>query len=215
MTAKATETKPAATPDSKSAVPAKTEAKTEVLTGKEAAQSDMVQKLGRDIIAKTGEVAGLYLQLCLYIRKHSVAPKLVSFELTRLGFKRSRISEINRVSNASDDLFKQYEAKMIGFDKVLNMSRIEKPGTLPVASPAALLLEKNKTLNADEVDEIVKKENEPSGKGGAKKADPLKAAAMVLASKSVKSKVWRFKGCKWQVRIEPDKAQGAIDSSAD
>lgn len=193
-------------PEDKPQLPTAPAAKVEHMTGAEAAQADAIREFGKTIIRKTGEVAGVYLDLCLYIRKHSVAPKLVSFELMRLGFKRSRISEVNRVANASEALFKQYEAKAIGFDKCLNMSRIEKPGSLPVASPAALLLEKNHVINADEVDSLVASENEPSGKGkpDSKKASAtgvLKAAAKVLCLKSTREKVWRFEGGRYEVHV--------------
>jgi hypothetical protein len=180
------------------------EQKTDVLTGKEAAQADAVAMLGKAIITATGVVAGKYLDLCLYIRKHSVAPKLVSFELQRLGFKRSRISEVNRVAQASENLFRQYEAKMIGFDKVLNMSRVEKPGTLPIASPAALLLEQNHAVNSDEVDAMVKKENTPGtaeGKKVRKASDALTSAAKVLCCKSTREKVYRFKDAAWECHV--------------
>jgi hypothetical protein len=178
-----------------------------VLTGKEAAQADAVAKFGLEIITAVGAVAGKYLELCLYIRKHEVSPKLVSFELQRLGFKRSRVSEVNRVAQSSEATFKMYEAKLIGFDKCLNMSRVEKPGALPTASPAALLMEKNHVLNADEVIEAVKAEGVPSSaKGGKKKGasgqNLLKAAARLLCCKSTRDKVWTFADGAYKVTVE-------------
>lgn len=134
--------------------------KPEVQTKLEVAHATMVEKLGCDIIRKTGELGGLYLQLCTYIRKNKVAPKLVSITLTKQGFKRSRISEINRVAQASEKLFKDYEAKLIGFDKCLEFSRIE--NGKPVPTDAAKLLVENGALTQDEGDAVIDEENAPA-----------------------------------------------------
>lgn len=99
--------------------------KTEVQDKATQAHIQMVHKIGVEIIQSTGQLAGKYLELCLYIRRNKVGPKLVSQEMTKLGFKRSRVSEVNRVANSSDKLFSEYQAKLIGFDKCLEMARIE------------------------------------------------------------------------------------------
>lgn len=188
------------------AVPAVPEAKKpeQILTGKEAAQADAIARYGREIIQAAAATAGKYLELCLYIRRHSVAQKLVAFELARLGFKRSRISEVNRISQAPDKVFKMYEAKLIGFDKALNMARCEKPGMAPSPTPAALLLEKNHILNADEVASAVAAESAPSGGARSKRSagSVLKSAAYILATKSTKDKVWTFKEGSYRVTVE-------------
>lgn len=80
-----------------------------------------VQELARAV----GNVSTKYLDLCLHIRDKAMAPKLVSKTLAALGFKRSRISEIKRVAFASDTAWKPYEARLIGFDKALELSRDE------------------------------------------------------------------------------------------
>jgi len=96
---------------------------TTVETRLEVAHQTMVDKLGREIITAHGVTATKYLQLCLYIRENKVGPKTVSLSLGKLGFKRTRISEINRVAQASDKLFYDYEAKLIGFEKCLEFVR--------------------------------------------------------------------------------------------
>jgi len=168
------------------------------------AHEAMVDKLGREIIVATGEVAGKYLTLCLYIRQHKLGPKEVSVPLTKLGFKRSRISEINRVAGASDKLFADYQAKLIGFDKILDFSRRESPTALPVPTPAARLLTEGGSLSPDETDAVIKAENTPKDAGGKKGAatDGLKRAASYLASHSTKAKVWTFKDCAWRVTVD-------------
>jgi len=75
------------------------------------------------IIDKTVETGRLYLDLCLYIRKNAVAPKLVSYEMGEMGFNRQVISRVNKVANAADDVWNEFEARTIGFNKVLELSR--------------------------------------------------------------------------------------------
>lgn len=189
-----------------------------VQTGLEAAQADMITVLGRQIITAVGEVAGKFLQLCLYIREHKVAPKLVSVQLTGLGFKRSRISEINRVSQASDDTFKQYEAKMIGFDRCLELSRFEKGGKIPVATPAAGLLAERGVMTQDELDSAIKDENTPASASG--NASPkatigaqIKSRAQWICKHAVREATFRYSDCNWVVRIE--KVKTAVPEKKD
>jgi len=113
------------------------------------AHEAMVDKLGREIIVATGEVAGKYLTLCLYIRQHKLGPKEVSVPLTKLGFKRSRISEINRVANAANDVWNDFEAMQIGFKKVLELER----GTVVEVVAHELGMEKNELVGAKEENE--------------------------------------------------------------
>lgn len=189
------------TPAAKIEVPREVDVQTKL----EAAQQTMVEKLGREIITTHGELAGKYLQLCLYIRQQKVAPKLVAFTLQNLGFKRSRISEVNRVANASDKLFKEYEAKLIGFDKCLEMARFEKPGTLPSATPAAQLLVSEGSMTSDEADAAIKAETTPADASGAgpkvSLSQKLKSHASWLAHNATKSFVYRFSDAKFEVEV--------------
>jgi len=75
------------------------------------------------IIDKTVEVGRVYLDLCLYIRKNMVPMKLVSSAMTEMGFNRQVVSRVNKVANASDALWSEFEARTIGFNKVLELSR--------------------------------------------------------------------------------------------
>lgn len=155
----------------------------EIQVKKDVKDQRAVEILGDAIIKKAGELAGLYLKLCLYIRQEKVAPKLVSYVLARQGFKRSRISEINRVANAPDKVFKEYEAKLIGFDKALEFSRIE--DGKPVATKAAGLLVAGGAVTQKEADAVIKDEQTPAdAKGESKKqqttGQKMKAHAMAL-----------------------------------
>lgn len=98
--------------------------------GLQLTHSKELKKLGLKIIEGTVAVGRMYLDLCLYIRKNMVAPKLVSFELSELGFKRDIVSKINKVANASDETFNKFAAQTIGFNKVLELARGEVPGSL-------------------------------------------------------------------------------------
>lgn len=76
-----------------------------------------------EIIKKTCETGQVYLDLCNYIRDNLVAPKLVSFELGEMGFNRQVVSRINKVANAADDVYSQFAARLIGFNKTLELAR--------------------------------------------------------------------------------------------
>lgn len=140
--------------------------KTEVQTKENVEQAKQVHALALDIVKATGELAGKYLTLCLYIRSNKVAPRLVSTELGRIGFKRSRISEINRVSNASDKLFSEYQAKMIGFEKCLDLARMEVAGEPKLLTEGAKVLAAEGSLTDADTAEA-SKDDEPSGGGRA------------------------------------------------
>jgi len=171
----------------------------------EAAHADMITELGREIILSTGELAGKYMKLCLYIRKNEVAPKLVSLELTRLGFHKVRISEINKVAHASDKLFKEWTAKTVGFNKVLEMARQEASG-VKTLTPAAKMLVEGDVLNAEDVDAAIEAET-AHGDGGTKGAKTpsmstrIKNAAMFICKNATRPATFRSKDTAWIVTV--------------
>jgi hypothetical protein len=65
----------------------------------------------------------LWLNLCKYIRQHNVSPKVVSGQLVPLGFVKTRVSEVNRVANAPDPVWNEYEGRAIGFRATLELVR--------------------------------------------------------------------------------------------
>jgi len=85
-----------------------------------------LQAFGKRIIEKVVETGAVYLELCEYIRTNQVPPKLVSFELTALGMNRQQVSRINTVANASDEVYSQFSARTLGFNKVLDLAVAEK-----------------------------------------------------------------------------------------
>jgi len=79
-------------------------------------------------VAKATIATGLlWLELCKFIRQNSLAPKVVSEQLGALGFVKSRISEVNRVANAPDEVWNEYEARGLGFRHALELVRNGKP----------------------------------------------------------------------------------------
>jgi len=82
-----------------------------------------LHELGSSIVLDTVKLGSKYFELCKYIRDNKIAPRLASHELAAVGFHKVRISEVNRVANAGDDVWSEIEAGMIGFAKALDLSR--------------------------------------------------------------------------------------------
>lgn len=129
------------------------------------------------IIDKVVETGRLYLDLCLYIRKNMVSPKLVSTEMSAMGFNRQVISRVNKVANASDELFSQFQARTIGFNKVLELSR----GSDVVAGSLAAEMGSDVTDVKAQIAEMEKDETSSSS-GPVLPASPEDAAAKHLKS---------------------------------
>ena len=197
MTAKKSDSK-IEVPRSASITPVEVQSKVDV------ANIQAIETIGLDIIRKTGEVAGAYLSLCLYIRQHEMAPKLVSLTLTKLGLKRSRVSEINKVAQSSEKLFKEYEARRIGFDKALDMSRVEVGGKAPVQTPAAQALLAAGSLDSDDVEGLVGDENAPGEAGHAETSvgQKIKNHAKAICKLATRNAVYTFNDFAYRVRVE-------------
>lgn len=99
----------------------------EATKGLQLTQSVEIIRLGKDLLAAVIGTGEKYLNLCQYIRKNEVAPKLVSADLGGLGFSRQTVSKINRVAGASDELWNEFEARSVGFNKMLQLTRGDKP----------------------------------------------------------------------------------------
>lgn len=145
--------------------------KADLETALEVAQGAMIEKIGKEIIEAGGRVTEKYWELCSYIHANKVDRKTVSREMGKLGFKRSRISEVNRVAN-DEKAFAGYEAKLIGFDRALEIARMNKAGDAAEPTPAALLMEASGVLTREDVEGEVK-EIEHTPPRSAKKPRPL------------------------------------------
>jgi len=94
----------------------------EAKTGMEVTQAKKLQKLAADVVKSLASAGEKYLSLCRYIRENEVPQKLVSFELAAMGFTRQTIHKINKVSNAPAAEWNMYEARTIGFNRVLQLT---------------------------------------------------------------------------------------------
>jgi len=187
-----------------------TAVKVEYQTPTEVLQAAGVAERGKAIIASVGEVGRKYLDLCQYIRDHSIAPKLVSNELGKLGFKRSRIAELNKVAGASDELWDAFQARRIGFKDTLELARKAAEGVGMVATEAAKLLVDKGAIGQEDVD--AEASAPPSGKGRTNTASQTAKAKVVWLLKQYanpkdnpKGEAKVFTGFKdfpgWSVRI--------------
>jgi len=81
------------------------------------------KELAVEIVNATMEVGKKYLNLCSYIRREKVTPKETTQWLLDLGFAKTRASEINRVAQASDEVFSKLEARALGWKGALDLAR--------------------------------------------------------------------------------------------
>lgn len=93
------------------------------LSKEDKAHAKQLLKMGEDIAQSMVKLGSKYLELCRYIRSNKLAPRLVSFELAKTGLHKVRISEVNRVANAGEEVWAEIEGRMIGFNKALDLSR--------------------------------------------------------------------------------------------
>jgi len=145
--------------------------KPEVLPAEQVKHSEEIRKIGMEIVHAIGEVAGKYMSLCKYIRANKVAPKLATFELLKIGFKKTRVSEIIRVAKSSDKTFNEYEAKLIGFDRALSIARIEIKGQPAQLTDAGKTLMEEGTLSSKD-ETAAKKDAAETTRGTSKSKTP-------------------------------------------
>lgn len=193
---------PAAKSNAPALNPASVAALAQVQTKDEVQQSEKLQKLGVDIITQVGKVAEKYHALITYIRQAKCSPKLVSYEMGKLGFKRSRISEVKRVAFASDDTYSAYEAKLIGFDKAIELARATVDGKARELTPAARQLTAGDVLDQADIEEADDKQSSARSTPTAKKkkvsvrAQMLEHASalagLITGNRNITSLVWNF-----------------------
>ena len=185
----------------------------EAKLGLKVEQSKFINDIADKIIVGTAQVSKLYYDLCVYIRKNKIAPTAVSHLLGARGFHKVRISEINRVSNAADDVWSDFEAMGIGFRKTLELTR---GSVLELAAPE-LGMEKNELAEAQE--EHAQHEGETAGGGGSgdgkeddsRKFERLAAAMLKLAEKLKFRKIVRVNiGNGYVLEVSKDKKAGKV-----
>jgi len=131
-----------------------------------------------DQVVKTGT---LYLDLCLYIRKNTVSPKLVRCEMEGMGFNKQVISRVNKVANAADDVFSQFQARTIGFNNVLALAR----GGAVVGSLAA-------EMGSDVVDVAAQIEEQETEQAESENSNPPLPGVLATPEELEKKALARF-----------------------
>jgi len=137
----------------------------EVQSKLDVAHDTMIETLGREIIKAHGELGQQYYKLVMYIRHNKVSEGIVKVRLKALGFKKTRVSEVMRVSFASDKVFKDFEGKALSFRGALEMARVE-DGKKPVETVAAKMLVEDTSLTASELGQGVSIETTPKDANG-------------------------------------------------
>jgi len=177
----------------------------EVLTKDENMHAKEIQKLADAIIIAAGEMGTKYLNLITYIRTNQVAPKLVSFELRQKGFTKQRVNELNRIANASDEVYNQYQSKLLSFRDALELARVEKAGETPRMTPATKLLVDEGVLDSEDVDKAIGAETADAAgkeKNQSSTADRRKAAAKFLAKTATRNQTFKFADMNYQVTVK-------------
>jgi len=83
----------------------------------------IISEYGVEIVRGMLKVGDTYWKLCGYIRTNKVDADVVRKALEPLGFIKQRITEINRVANAPEELWSEYEARALSFRRTLELSR--------------------------------------------------------------------------------------------
>lgn len=130
---------------------------------------EQVLMMGTEILQQTAKVAEKYVNLALYIRKEQLPDALVRSELLKLGFKKTRVSELLRVVKAPEAVWDAYAARQIGLKGALELTRGENPPELI----QALALEQGKTPGQVE-EELAEHGGEEPEAGASEKTDDEK-----------------------------------------
>jgi len=133
-----------------------------------------IAELGAQIVIAQVAAGDRYFKLCQLVREQSVSKQLLADSLEPLSFTKSRISEIYRVASSPDDIWREFEARRLGFTKALNLTR----GTLKLLLTSGEQKEKSTWLESipergtDAGPEGVKKEESAASSGVKAKANP-------------------------------------------
>lgn len=86
-------------------------------------QAKEIADIGKDIIQSTLQVAEKYLKLAQKIRTEQIPDGIVRETLLKLGFAKTRVSEVLRVAKAAPEVWNELEARKVGFRGALDMAR--------------------------------------------------------------------------------------------
>jgi len=92
----------------------------------------VIHDLGKVVIDRIIDAGTATLNLCEFIRKNSVSPKLVSHELAELGFSRSWASKVNKVAQCSNEAWDAFKARTLTMKDILSIGQGEALAALAV-----------------------------------------------------------------------------------
>lgn len=175
----------------------------------------LLAKCGIECIKAEVEKGEKYLTLCEHIRKAQIGPKAVSSVLRELGFRKQRITEINKVSQLNNEMWSALKARTIGFREALEISR---GVALPMLENPETTIEELKATQQEEQDEAA------SGKAQLKTEEEKKTAKIFAAAVAAKRLLnvaealnWRSKtyntGNGWKVVVSKTKAKNSTADS--
>lgn len=171
-----------------------------------------LRRLALSVIEAAGQLGQKFYDLTVYIRRGQIAPAIVRRHLEGMGFNKSRISEINRVANASEENWRDFEARAIGFRSCLDAERgkLVRPELLglPAGDEGVEALR-----SALEPEEATVKESSSDAKTN--EAIKLAKACSVLLT-AAKAGNWRQRsftiGNGWQVIVRREKVGDSISA---
>jgi len=80
---------------------------------------------GLEVLAGHVILGDRYYELCRFVRENQLPPKPTRKLLMQVGFHKVRVSEILRIANVPDDMWKPYAARSMSFLKVLEIARLD------------------------------------------------------------------------------------------
>jgi len=81
-------------------------------------------ELGTIFQKGTEALGGLYLRICDHIRVYKITPDDARATLSKVGFRRQRISEVLRVASAPANIYNEYKARLTSFRIALTKTRM-------------------------------------------------------------------------------------------
>lgn len=139
----------------------------EGMTPDDIAKAMRMVDAGREVLHACVAVGEKYLNLCRVIRTEEIAPRIASKYLMGLGFTKETVSKINRVAQTPNELWSEFEARRLGFNKVLELARAPVQEAIAEASGQNVI---------DVKAEVEAMEGEPEAGASSEDVDSVQAA---------------------------------------
>jgi len=170
--------------------------------------------LGEELKAAVLATGEKYLNLCKHIREKQIPPVIVRENLLKLGFAKTRVSEINRVAQCGDEVWNEFEARSLSFRKVLQLERgeIENLGGEPAqVGPSGSVVSDGASVSegGDEGEVSLEDRKQQAQDRMLRSAKSILHAAADL---ELRAKKWTI-GNGYELRLVKDKTHGKLKSS--